>query len=105
MRERFRKWLVNRGNEGAAKSYPGAVNRVSKHYSENTGVPIDGNQSLLAIELKSGVADFKVFGQMSMYVGLLKQRFPDKEVKGLIISGSIDESFQKSPLPSQIWSH
>ncbi len=31
---------------------------------------------------------------MSMYVGLLKQRFPDKEVKGLIISGSIDESLK-----------
>lgn len=41
MRERFRKWLVNRGNEGASKSYPGAVNRVSKHYAEKTGVPID----------------------------------------------------------------
>lgn len=52
------------------------------------------NQSLLAIELKSGVADFRVFGQMSMYIGLLKQRFPDKDVKGLIISGSIDESLK-----------
>ncbi len=47
---------------------------------------------LLAIELKSGVADFKVFGQISMYLGLLKNKFPDKKVKGIIIAGTIDES-------------
>jgi hypothetical protein len=49
---------------------------------------------LLAIELKSGNADFKVFGQISMYLGLLKMKFPDKIAKGLIIAGSIDESLQ-----------
>lgn len=47
---------------------------------------------LLAIELKSGVADFKVFGQISMYLGLLKNKFPDKKVEGIIIAGTIDES-------------
>jgi len=27
--------------------------------------------TLLAIELKAGTADFRVFGQISMYIGLL----------------------------------
>ena len=49
-------------------------------------------EDLLAIELKSGVADFKVFGQISMYLGLLKNKFPNKGVKGIIIAGIIDDS-------------
>ncbi|KAF0238785.1 MAG: hypothetical protein FD181_786 [Prolixibacteraceae bacterium] len=49
-------------------------------------------KDLLAIELKSGIADFKVFGQISMYLGLLKNKFPERKAKGLIIAGSIDES-------------
>lgn len=52
------------------------------------------NQSLLAIEPTSGAADFRILGQMLMHIGLLNQRFPEKEVKGLIISGSIDESLK-----------
>lgn len=47
---------------------------------------------LLAIELKAGIADFKVFGQIAMYLGLLEERFPDKACKGLIICSEIDES-------------
>jgi hypothetical protein len=45
---------------------------------------------LLAVELKSGVANFKVFGQLSMYIGLLMDRFPDKQIKGCIVAGEID---------------
>ena len=45
---------------------------------------------LLAVELKSGVANFKVFGQVSMYLGLLMNRFPDKQIKGCIVAGEID---------------
>lgn len=33
-----------------------------------------GGKSLIAVELKSGVADFRVFGQVSMYIGLLSKR-------------------------------
>lgn len=47
---------------------------------------------LLAIELKSGVANYKVFGQISMYLGLLMEQFPDKEIKGCIIAGEIDST-------------
>ncbi len=52
------------------------------------------NGELLAIELKSGNADFRVFGQISMYLGLLKMKFPNKPAKGMIISGSIDETLK-----------
>jgi hypothetical protein len=47
---------------------------------------------LLAIELKSGEADFRVFGQISMYLGLLSKRFPDRISKGIIIAGEIHDT-------------
>ena len=46
--------------------------------------------SFVAVELKSGVADYRVFGQISMYLGLLKREFPNKEISGVIVAGSID---------------
>lgn len=56
------------------------------------------DNSLLAIELKSGIADFKVFGQISMYLGLLSKTFPDKIIKGIIIAGKIDDSLKNACL-------
>lgn len=50
------------------------------------------NNELIAIELKVGKADFKVFGQISMYIGLLSEKFPEKTIKGVVIAGSIDDS-------------
>lgn len=50
------------------------------------------SQELLAIELKAGIADFKVFGQISMYIGLLTKKFPDRQISGVIIAGVIDDS-------------
>jgi len=52
--------------------------------------------SLLVIELKSGTADFRVFGQISMYLGLLLDRFPDKSTRGCIIAGEIDSSLKSA---------
>ena len=49
---------------------------------------------LLAVELKSGAADYKVFGQISMYLGLLKTQFPDKSISGVIVAGAIDDSLR-----------
>ena len=60
------------------------------------------NNSLLAVELKSGVADFKVFGQISMYIGLLKEKFPNIDISGVIIAGSIHESLQQACLITDI---
>ena len=52
--------------------------------------------SLLAIELKSGTANYKVFGQLSMYLGLLMDRFPEKEIRGCIIAGEIDNTLKSA---------
>ncbi|HIF61161.1 MAG TPA: hypothetical protein EYQ26_17015 [Rhodospirillales bacterium] len=49
---------------------------------------------LLAVELKSGVADYRVFGQISMYLGLLHREFPDKSISGVIVAGAIDETLR-----------
>jgi len=56
------------------------------------------NKSLLVVELKPGVADFKVFGQISMYLGLLQEEFPGIEISGVIVAGSIHESLQQACL-------
>lgn len=52
----------------------------------------ESEASLLVVELKSGEADFKVFGQLSMYIGLLQRQFPEKIISGVIVAGNIDES-------------
>ena len=49
-------------------------------------------KDLLVVELKSGEADFKVFGQISMYIGLLGRQFPERNITGVIVAGSIDDS-------------
>lgn len=212
MEQAFRDWLVQRGNAGAAKSYPKAINLISAHYSKETGqktdvyaipdqvlisqiahdysqsgkfskygyeqhglyraaiaryseffvqhgqseksqptqedielsIPIDTNFAyerdlqrsvcaqiselfpgygifggnsvgieyqidgkridillekkdggdLLVVELKSGTADYKVFGQISMYIGLLLAQFPSRIISGVIVAGAIDPSLK-----------
>lgn len=49
-------------------------------------------KDLLVVELKSGEADFKVFGQISMYIGLLSRQFPERKISGVIIAACIDDS-------------
>ena len=58
-------------------------------------------KTLLVVELKSGLADYKVFGQISMYLGLLSERFEDKELKGCIIAGEIDKGLKKAAITNQ----
>lgn len=58
-------------------------------------------KTLLVVELKSGLADYKVFGQISMYLGLLSERFEDKELKGCIIAGEIDKGLKKASLTNK----
>ena len=36
------------------------------------------------------------FGQISMYLGLLKEEFPGKDIAGVIVAGSIDPSLKKA---------
>lgn len=52
----------------------------------------ENDGSLLVVELKSGQADYKVFGQISMHIGLLQRQFPEKKILGVIVAGGIDES-------------
>lgn len=41
MEAKFKNWLLSRGNQGAANSYPKSINLLSGHYSKTTGTPID----------------------------------------------------------------
>lgn len=52
------------------------------------------NQNLLVVELKSGESGYEAFGQISMYMGLLKNAFPQKDITGVIIAGSINQGLQ-----------
>jgi hypothetical protein len=56
---------------------------------------------LLALELKAGIADFKVFGQISMYLGLLMEEFGDRKINGIIIAGEINDSLIKAALTNK----
>jgi len=60
------------------------------------------NGNLLAIELKSGTANYKVFGQLSMYLGLLMDRFPEKEIRGSIVAGEIDNTLKSATRTSEL---
>lgn len=60
------------------------------------------NGELLAVELKAGVANFKVFGQISMYLGLLMNRFPDKKIKGCIVAGGIDSTLKSAAITTNL---
>jgi hypothetical protein len=56
---------------------------------------------LLAIELKAGATDYKTFGQISMYLGLLSKQFPNipkGNINGIIIAGEIDQSLKDACL-------
>jgi len=49
---------------------------------------------LLVIELKARKADFKAFGQISMYIGILESKYPNRNVKGVVIAGDVDDSLK-----------
>ncbi len=48
-------------------------------------------KELLVVELKADCANFGVFGQVSMYIGMLKEKFNNYEIHGLIIAKCIDK--------------
>jgi hypothetical protein len=82
----------------AKELFPG-YNLVQKEYRiKKTRIDIllinELETKLLAIELKKGIADRNVYGQISHYLNLLKEQFPDKEIEGVIIAGEIDESLK-----------
>lgn len=56
---------------------------------------------LLVVELKSGLADFRTFGQISMYMGLLQTQFPGRPISGTVIAGAIDDSLRQAASTSE----
>jgi hypothetical protein len=58
--------------------------------------------NLLAIELKSGITNYKVFGQLSMYLGLLMDKFPNKEIRGCIVAGEIDKTLKSATKTTEL---
>jgi len=80
------------GDNEEGKEYPINGKRIDlllEHKTEN---------KLLVVELKAGLADCKTFGQISMYIGTLMQKFRDKEISGVIIAGEIDDSLKMAIL-------
>jgi predicted nuclease of restriction endonuclease-like (RecB) superfamily len=78
--------IFGNNNEGIEYNINGKrIDLLLEHKTEN---------KLLVVELKAGMADYKVFGQISMYIGPLMQKYPDKEISGVIIAGEIDESLK-----------
>ena len=52
------------------------------------------DNSLLAIELKAGVAGAAVLAQIAEYMGLLRRQHPEKTVKGAIVAAEISEQLR-----------
>jgi len=80
------------GDNEEGKEYPingKKIDLLLEHKTEN---------KLLVVELKAGLADSKAFGQISMYIGPLMQKFRDKEISGVIIAGEIDDSLKMAIL-------
>lgn len=53
-------------------------------------------KNILVVELKSGPADYRVFGQISMYIGLLMTEFPERKISGVIVAGAIDAGLKSA---------
>jgi len=82
------------GNNGEGIEYNINGKRIDlllEHKTEN---------KLLVIELKAGLADYKVFGQICMYMGPLMQK-TGKDIFGIIIAGEIDESLKMAILSNK----
>jgi hypothetical protein len=74
------------GDNGEGIEYPINGKRID--------LLLEKENDLLAIELKAGKADFRVFGQISMYLQLLEEKFNDKTISGIIMAGEIDDTLK-----------
>ncbi len=52
---------------------------------------LEKGDQLLVVELKAGVAKYEVFGQISMYMGLIKAENPNHEVYGMVVASEIHQ--------------
>jgi len=71
--------------------YPDYILIGSEYSIEGVRIDLllEKKDELLVVELKSGLADFQVFGQVSMYIGFLQQKYPEKHITGHIIASEI----------------
>lgn len=86
--ELFPEYRIFGGTQGI--EYPISNRRIDVLLEHLT------NSSLVVVELKSGEADYQVFGQISMYVGLLEEQYPDRVITGIIIAGSISSGLKSA---------
>jgi RecB family endonuclease NucS len=77
--------------------FPGYVLLIGSEYSIE-GVRLDlllqKENELLVIELKAGTATYGVFGQISMYMGYIKEKFPENDVYGVIVASEIHKGLK-----------
>lgn len=85
--EFFPDYKIFGNNEGVEYQIEGK--RIDILLEKNDG-------SLLVVELKAGVTNYKVIGQILMYIGLLTEKFPDREIQGCIIAGEIDNTLKNA---------
>ncbi|MGI9296467.1 MAG: endonuclease NucS domain-containing protein [Gammaproteobacteria bacterium] len=80
-----------------AALYPGYKIIGREHPIENKRIDVllehADNKELLVVELKAGQTDARVFGQISMYIGMLQKQpgLSGRKIKGVIIAGAIDD--------------
>jgi Endonuclease NucS len=92
----YERDLHNTLEEQAAQLFP-EYQLVGSEYSIGNArldLLLEKNNQLLIVELKAGVANYEVFGQISMYLGLVKAEFTDREVHGLIVANEIHEGLK-----------
>lgn len=85
--EFFPGYKIFGNNEGVEYQIEGR--RIDILLEKNDG-------SLLVVELKAGIANYKVIGQILMYIGLLTEKFPEREIQGCIIAGEIDKTLRNA---------
>ena len=62
---------------------------------------LEKENDLLIVELKAGIATFEVFGQISMYMGLIQKKFPHNKVYGVIIANDIHKGLMAACTTSE----
>jgi len=60
------------------------------------------DEGLLAVEFKPGLANYEIFGRISMRLGLLMEKFPDREIRGCIVAGEIDQTLKSATKTTDI---
>ena len=75
------------------------ADKTGEEYSINAGkmrldiLALDKESNLVVFELKAGPADSNTFGQISAYMGWLKQNY-DKKVRGIIVANEFDDKIK-----------